>query len=1048
LNFPLTGHFIITLTAGTIEEEFGNFTAVSGGFSANTEGKEVPAVITSSAVVDVEGNMVGDINHLLTDNVCQQLKCADGEPVIPVVRGDTPASEYNNPDHMCGLRPDLFPFGFGGLEDKRGQRTPCSFQQQVAHCLELAHDSFRTDSDFLAMTFNTLQKRQTCLGTHMWLQKNQGDASAAAALADLSTQELLDAVEWFKKSTHTHATPADKDRTRLSARIRTLLNSLDIVGGFVMGSKHSRRRMQQEIVATMQRHGLPDFFITLNPGDINCRLVLNYHGLQVNLDSLVPEASLPTLEQRAAIAGKDPVACAKSFDRLITAVLTTVLGYNKPAGGVLGHVKTYYGTVEETGKGTLHMHLLVWLYGGKNGRDVWPRMERDTAFSDRLLQFMSDSIRLDFRQTPPLRFRTASAHTDAATDTETTHMVIDRPVDKGTRETDILPPGLFRPVEYDNGQFWENVTTVAERKQWHNHCSTCYIYIHPLIKQYGRRILEILLRERKPVSHKPAETDTHDTHIVKKRKVKTHQGGKGDNSPTAVAHVSKTDKSGHLAKANTNLPKLCRFDLPADLVPTGFVDVDNHVLRLPRDQAYVNSFNPCILACLRSNMDIKWIGADLVRCLALVRYITNYITKNDTKTHELFVVMSAGLARLKEHRQLPDDVCKRAQMVVNRCYMSLGSLQEVSGPMMAALMLRLSGPGDHYKSAKYSTIYLPSLLAYATQTTGVSVPIDSTGNRIGPKTTHTHTNRTCHRHSDNDNSSDSDARSSDSDGDDLQPRLTTTQTCGAVETFLVLKGGDGNIVQVNTRVDYANRPDELQTEPLYAFMSRYEKVRGRRSSGDDENSDSVSDSQSASARGSDSGSETESERVSRPAMRRLNFRVTHPQAHTHVLRDRGTIPHHQVVPVLKGLPVPSCLNTDRRQLYSILMLLLLKPWRTATDLLGSASSWSAAFEEWKAELADTDWATQQMKRFELLHTCAAEKELDKKQMIANMQRMLDEHLSDPKLQEAEPKRRTHTDDETADADETMDEWNPDTDMCELQQQLPEVRGVVHCGYCQ
>jgi hypothetical protein len=131
------------------------------------------------------------------------------------------------------------------------------------------------------------------------------------------------------------------------------------------------------------------------------------------------------------------------------------------------------------------------------------------------------------------------------------------------------------------------------------------------------------------------------------------------------------------------------------------------------------------------------------------------------------------------------------------------------------------------------------------------------------------------------------------------------------------------------------------------------------------------------------------------------------------------------------------------EMYAVLMLILLKPWRTAADLLDKASTWTEAFDKWKATLTDTDWAVQQMKRFELLHTCAAEKEMDKKQMIANMQRMLEEHMKNPALQKTErpPKKKQQDGDiDMGDADEMMGgDWTEDADMSELQQNWPEVR---------
>ncbi|KZS99437.1 uncharacterized protein LAESUDRAFT_667987 [Laetiporus sulphureus 93-53] len=38
--------------------------------------------------------------------------------------------------------------------------------------------------------------------------------------------------------------------------------------------------------------------------------------------------------------------------------------------GVLGHVKSYFGVVESQGRGTLHLHLFVWLQGAPSADEI------------------------------------------------------------------------------------------------------------------------------------------------------------------------------------------------------------------------------------------------------------------------------------------------------------------------------------------------------------------------------------------------------------------------------------------------------------------------------------------------------------------------------------------------------------------------------------------------------------------------------------------------------------------------------------------------------
>ena len=81
---------------------------------------------------------------------------------------------------------------------------------------------------------------------------------------------------------------------------------------------------------------------------------------------------IPSSQERAAIVASHSVCIARFFNKLIETVLSTLIGYNHqqhrshPGGGVLGEIEAYYGTVEESGRGALHLHMLLWLVGNMN----------------------------------------------------------------------------------------------------------------------------------------------------------------------------------------------------------------------------------------------------------------------------------------------------------------------------------------------------------------------------------------------------------------------------------------------------------------------------------------------------------------------------------------------------------------------------------------------------------------------------------------------------------------------------------------------------------
>lgn len=75
----------------------------------------------------------------------------------------------------------------------------------------------------------------------------------------------------------------------------------------------------------------------------------------------------PDKAKRAKNIADDPYAAAKFFHFMIATILETLFQVKvtpaqvKSGMGVFGRVAAYFGTVESQGRGTLHLHLLVWL---------------------------------------------------------------------------------------------------------------------------------------------------------------------------------------------------------------------------------------------------------------------------------------------------------------------------------------------------------------------------------------------------------------------------------------------------------------------------------------------------------------------------------------------------------------------------------------------------------------------------------------------------------------------------------------------------------------
>ncbi|CAF4373719.1 unnamed protein product, partial [Rotaria sordida] len=149
-------------------------------------------------------------------------------------------------------------------------------------------------------------------------------------------------------------------------RLATLIKQLKTVSGSIMGSNQSRSNYRIELHSQIFISGLPNIFITINPCDLYYPLVIKFAGVDLNVDDLLLN-QMPKSHECAAIVARHPVTIARFFNRLISTVLSTLVGYNinkyesHPDGSELGKIDAYYGTVEESGRGALHLYKLLWL---------------------------------------------------------------------------------------------------------------------------------------------------------------------------------------------------------------------------------------------------------------------------------------------------------------------------------------------------------------------------------------------------------------------------------------------------------------------------------------------------------------------------------------------------------------------------------------------------------------------------------------------------------------------------------------------------------------
>nr|GAT46003.1 predicted protein [Mycena chlorophos] len=146
------------------------------------------------------------------------------------------------------------------------------------------------------------------------------------------------------------------------------------------------------------RFNPPSVWATINLSDTGDPIAQVLAGEEIDLDHFVAMAG-PMSNARAKNIARDPFAAAEFFHTTIRIVLEEMFGIHINARGgidrkegILGVVNGYVGTVEAQARGTLHLHILLWLRGAPT-----PRMMREALHSARFREKMAAFIRANIR---------------------------------------------------------------------------------------------------------------------------------------------------------------------------------------------------------------------------------------------------------------------------------------------------------------------------------------------------------------------------------------------------------------------------------------------------------------------------------------------------------------------------------------------------------------------------------------------------------------------------------------------------------------------------
>jgi hypothetical protein len=292
--------------------------------------------------------------------------------VLSVGHGAEPISIFNSPELYPGAFPWLFPYGKGGVGNG------CVPEERHIRHLLMYHDKrFQKDPTFCFMAFSHSQVKKASQGGFLSVQK-KNFADMSKRLLNVNQQVLGSMAQRVAEGkTFSTSTEEEKECYRI-------ISDLGHVDGRVSGSVTTKRYMRSEIWSLISYLGAPSWYVTLSPADQNSPISLYYADTK---EEFKPQI-LPDDVRRFLIAS-NPTAAARFFDFMVKMFIKHILGVGSGHNGLFGDTAGYYGTVEQQGRLTLHLHMLLFIRGARSPQEIHDSLlDKSSEFASALIRYL------------------------------------------------------------------------------------------------------------------------------------------------------------------------------------------------------------------------------------------------------------------------------------------------------------------------------------------------------------------------------------------------------------------------------------------------------------------------------------------------------------------------------------------------------------------------------------------------------------------------------------------------------------------------------------
>lgn len=568
--------------------------------------------------------------------------------IVAVGRAEKPESIWHNPALYPQMFPWLFPYGLGGI----GESFHKGVMSDAAHKRHLLmyHDKrFQKDHEFCLIAFNHEQIKDCTTGGYLMADRSNFE-DVANRLLQIDTAVLKDLSRRLSSGDRVKA-ESDEERACYD-----ILKDIDHVGGHVSGSITNKKYMRNEIWSLTSFQGAPSWYVTLSPADNKHPICLYFAD---NKEEFKPDIRIG--DDRLRLISENPVAGARFFHFMIDAFIQHVLGVRKTSSGnlergdgIFGSTSAYYGTVEQQGRLTLHLHMLIWVKNSLTPQEIRDRiMDEESDFQRQMVQYLEGCHIGEF----------LTGSQEQVQKQVNSSMIDDEYADP--TQTIAEPP----PKRCSSPSTCGGCKRCADIEAWR--------------LRFKTTVDDILLRSN-------VHTCKGGPTEYKKKLAKERGKSKNEQEKYTPYTGCKSNKWGK-----------CKARFPREVFPQTMVNPNTGALDIKKGEKWMNTFNTVVSYLFRCNTDVtSLLSGTAIK--AVVAYISDYITKPSLKTYAVFDTVRSVFDKNSDIIGGSPDRKETTRRVLTQIVNSLTAKMEIGAPMAA--MYLLNNP-DHYTDHKFRTFY-------------------------------------------------------------------------------------------------------------------------------------------------------------------------------------------------------------------------------------------------------------------------------------------------------------------------------------------------------